>query len=102
MDVIERVPRDTWRRRGRSIVSANRSGLHRTVAIFSDFSGAWTHLDALIFIRRWTADRQELRSMHDRGPIATRSWPDHDAIVVRSWRDRGPFEAKSRLRSWPL
>ena len=82
MDVIERVPGDTWRRWGRLIIDANGSGLHRMVTILRDFSGAWTHLDELIFIGRWTSDRQEPRSTHHHGPIATRSWFDRASIMA--------------------
>ena len=89
MDVIERVPGDTWRPRGRSIVDANGSGLHRMVAIFRDFSGVWTNLDALIFIGRWTIDRQEPRSTHDRGSIVARSWFNRGTIVVPWRRNQG-------------
>ena len=64
----------------RSIVGANGSGLHQMIAISRDFSGAWTHLEALILIGQWTADRQEPRSMHDRGLITTPS----GSIIARS------------------
>ena len=62
--------------------------MDQTIAIFCDFSGTWTHLEALIFLAQWTADMQEPRLTHDGSPIATRLRFDRGAVVAPLRRNR--------------